>query len=94
MVDSRRKKKKFYRMEKLSGDYFERRRLLFGRISVIDRNFKVGGRRVEEIKVKMGDFIVRTINILVTLEIFLGKIRGKRVEIHRRKGWGEILRIY
>lgn len=59
---------------------------------MIDRNFKVGGRRVEEIK--MGDFIVRTINMLVTLEIFLGKIRGKRVEIHRRRGWGEVLRIY
>lgn len=42
----------------------------------------------------MGDFIVRTINMLVTLEIFLGKIRGKRVEIHRRRGWGEVLRIY
>lgn len=38
-----------------------------------------------EIKVKTGDFIVRTINMLVMLEIFLGKIRGKR-DTHKKEG--------
>lgn len=66
IVDSRRKRRKFRRMGEILNSWkfslisaiiLNEEDYYYSTESVIDRNFKVGGRIAKEIKVRIGDFI-------------------------------------